>query len=63
MKTWRCYGIVTGTKYLGEVQADTEEEAREKAMKLDTCYVSFCYHCSGECEDAEVREFQVEADE
>jgi hypothetical protein len=31
-KMWRVHGTVTGSKYLGEFEAETEEEAIEKAL-------------------------------
>lgn len=59
MKKWRCHGIVSGSKYLGEVEAETEEEAIAKAEELDS-YVGLCHQCSRECEDAEITDFQVD---
>lgn len=53
MKRWRIYGVVTGSKYIGE---GAEDRAFEE---LDVgCYL--CYHCSGEAEDAEIQELIVE---
>lgn len=60
MKKWGCYGVVIGSKFLGTVEAETQEEAQEKAEQLESNYVSFCHHCSSQCEDAEVREIVVE---
>ena len=62
MKKWNCYGQVVGSKYLGQVEAETSEEALEHAAELDSNSVSFCHHCSGECEDPEVREIVIEED-
>jgi hypothetical protein len=61
MPTWSCYGHVTGSKYLGNVEADTEEDARNKAWKLDTAYVSVCNHCSSQVEDPEIDDITVES--
>jgi hypothetical protein len=47
-------------KYLGEVEADSEDEAKEKAWELDTCYVSFCHQCADQAEDPEITEVSVE---
>lgn len=63
MAKWAAYGRVCGSKYLGQVEADSEDEAKEKAMRLDSCFVSLCHHCSGECEDPEVDNISVEKDE
>lgn len=60
MKTWRVYATVTGSKYLGEVEAETEEEAKEKAFDLDAAYISLCHACSTHCEDAEITEVVAE---
>jgi hypothetical protein len=62
LKRWRCYGAVTGSKYLGEVEAQTAEEATEKAFKLSEAHVSLCHQCAGECEDATIEEITVEED-
>lgn len=61
-KTWRCYGVVTGSKYLGEVQAATETEAKAKAFEQLECGVSLCHQCSDECEDPEIHEVTVVTD-
>lgn len=62
-KKWDVYGTVTGGKYLGQVEADSEEEALAivesgKGPALD---VSFCHQCAKECENAEITDFTVEA--
>lgn len=62
MPTFQCYGQVVGSKYLGEVEAATKEEAEEKALELDNCSVTFCHNCESECEDAEVKDVVVERD-
>ena len=60
MSKYRAYGVVTGGKYLGEVEADSKEEAISKAGELDTCYVSICHQCSSEIDDPDIHEIQVE---
>ena len=60
MAKWEVFGIVRGSKYLGTVEAETEEEAQEKGLRLDSCYVSLCHQCSGECEDPEIESVSVE---
>lgn len=60
---WRAYGKVAGTKYLGEVEADAEEQAIEKAEALGSCCVSLCHQCSDQCEDPEIDEITVEREE
>jgi hypothetical protein len=60
MTIWNVYGSVKGSKYLGEVEAETEEEAQEKAMALDTFSVCLCHQCDSQCEDPEIDEVTVE---
>lgn len=60
MSKWKCYGRITSSKYLGEVEADTEDEALEKAIGLDTAFISLCHQCSREMDDPEVTEVNVE---
>lgn len=60
MARFRIHGIVSGSKYLGEIEADNKEEAIEKGFELDACYVSMCHQCSREIEDPEVREILAE---
>lgn len=60
MPKWAAYGRVVGNKYLGTVDADTEEEAREKAFKLDACSISVCHQCSDQIEDPEISEVDVQ---
>lgn len=60
MAKYKIYGTVTGSKYLGEVEAKSINEAKHKGWKLDECYVSFCHQCSGEIEDPEIHDLYVE---
>ena len=57
---WYAYGVVAGGKYLGEVEAETKEEALKAAWNLDSLGVSLCHQCASECEDPEVGEINVE---
>lgn len=60
---YNLIGTVTGSKYLGTVEAESAEEAIEKAYKLDTCSISLCHQCTDECEDPEITEIIAELDE
>lgn len=60
MRRYRAYGTVTGGKYLGEVEAETPEKAKEIASELESACVCLCHACSEECEDAEIYEINVE---
>lgn len=60
MTKYRVYGVVSGSKYLGEFDAETEEQALEMASHSDECYVTLCHYCHSECEDAEITEMVAE---
>ena len=57
---YHCYGIINSSKYLGTVEADSKEEAIEKASGLDSCYVSICHQCSREVNDPEISHIEVD---
>lgn len=59
MKTYHVYGTVTGSKYLGTVKAENEEEAKEKGLMLPSASVSLCHQCSEECENPEIHHVEV----
>ena len=62
-KEKRMYSVsatVTGSKYIGEFEASSEEEARKMAEESDEMYISLCHQCSSECEDAEINEIFIE---
>ena len=63
MKRWHVHGVVSASKYLGTVEAETEEEALKKAEELDSVSVSVCHHCSSQVEDPEITEITVSPDE
>lgn len=63
MAKWLCYGAVTGTKYLGTVEAATKKEAEKAAWELPTAHVSVCHQCSGEVEDPDIDSVIVEQEE
>lgn len=53
-KTYQCYGSIIGGKYLGTVEAESPQEALEKAQALPSIGVSLCHACADEVEDPEV---------
>lgn len=57
---YHCYGVVVGSKYLGEVEADSEEEAEERALELESASVSLCHQCASECEDPQIDKITAE---
>lgn len=60
MPRYRVRGTVIGTKYLGEFEANSEEEAVELALNSEEACVSLCHQCSGDCEDPEIHEANAE---
>lgn len=56
---WNVYGYVQGSKYLGEIEADTKEEAEKKAGEIDT-WISLCHQCASEIDDPQITEIEVE---
>ncbi len=48
MKKYRVYGIMTASKFLGEVEAETLKEAIEKGWESKEFHGSSCYQCSAE---------------
>lgn len=60
LKKWYVTATVVGSKYLGIVEAETENEAKEIAMELENYgNISLCNYCSDECEDGETTEVSV----
>lgn len=59
MPKYRAYGVVSGSKYLGIVEAPDKDEAELKALESEEAFVSLCHQCSSECEDAEVTEVNL----
>ena len=60
MKRYRATGVITGGKYLGEVEAENAEEAMEKAWDLPDTYVSLCHQCSHKVGEISIEEIEVE---
>lgn len=60
MPKYMIYAAITGSKYLGEVEAANKEEAEELGWALEEGCVILCHQCSSECEDPEISEIIVE---
>ena len=58
-KRYSVFGIVRGTKCLGEYEAESREDAETQALKKEGI-VLLCHHCSKECEGPEIVEVIVE---
>jgi hypothetical protein len=59
MKRYHAYAIATASKYLGEIEAENEEAAKEAAYEHDQCEMSLCHHCS-KIDLGDIYEIQVE---
>jgi hypothetical protein len=47
---FRVYGVFTATKFLGEFEADSPEEAEEMAANSDENSACLCHYCSDQIE-------------
>lgn len=63
MAKFRAYAKVTGTKFLGNFEAESEAEAKKLAEQSEECDISFCWSCADQCEDPEIEEVYVEIEE
>lgn len=65
MATWRIIGILSASKYLGIVEADTKEEAIEKAEEelVDEMHASLCHYCSREIDLGETYDLEAEKED
>lgn len=63
MSKYNVYATVTGGAYLGQVEADSKEEALRIADTQIDLSVSFCHQCTKYCENAEITDIQVEEEE
>ena len=61
MPIYKVYGILTGSVYLGEYEAENEDAAEDMADKDPANWMpSLCHQCSGEVEINDIYEVQVE---
>ena len=59
MKKWSVAGVVSGSRYLGTVEASSEAEAKAVAWDTLDTHVGLCHQCSGQIEDPEIQELVV----
>ena len=59
-KKYRVYGIASASKYMGEFEAGSKEEAEEIAWKEGDYHIGLCHHCAGEIDIGDIYEVQVE---
>lgn len=63
MPKFNIYGIATISKHVGTVEADTKEEAEEKAWKelANEMHISICHQCSrGMGDTPDIHSLEVE---
>lgn len=62
MPKYRVYGLMMCSKYLGEIEADSQDEAVEIAENSDENHVSLCHQCSRDLDipDCSFQQFEVE---
>ena len=62
MKKWTVYLSFNATKVVEDIEAETQEEAIEKAIDRDG-YASLCHQCSSEIELGDVIPEESSAEE
>lgn len=60
MPKFQGFGTVTGSKYLGEVEAENAEEAKKLFEDCGNGIIALCHSCSRECEDPQVTDIDVQ---
>lgn len=54
---YRAYAVVSGSRYLGELEANSKEEAEEMVRdKHEGEAINLCWQCSKEVDDLTVTE-------
>ena len=62
MSKYRVYAITMASKYVGDVEADSKEDAENKAWNMEDAYFpSLCHQCASKMDfECEIYEMQVE---
>ena len=60
MAIYSVYAAVSGSKYIGDFEADNEDLAIAKAMESGNAHIGLCHQCAKQCEDAEAKDFIAE---
>lgn len=60
MAKYAVLGIIGASKFLGHYEAESEEEAIDKAEKNSSLYVSICHQCAEEIDIGEI--YEIKAD-
>jgi hypothetical protein len=63
MPKYRIYAVYTASKFLGDVEAATKEDAEAQGWEMDY-YVGLCHQCANEVDlNEDPHTMQVEATE
>lgn len=54
---FRVYAMYSGTKYLGEFEADDAEAAKEQASETGDEYMTLCHQCADQIELGDCHEY------
>jgi hypothetical protein len=58
---YNVYAVITGSKYIGEFEAASKEEAEDKAWETIGCdSVGLCHQCSSEIDEPTITSLNVE---
>lgn len=60
MPKYRVHAVIDATKYLGEFEADSKEQAEELAWESDNQNVTLCHRCAYEVEVGDMVRVVVE---
>ena len=60
MPKYSVVGVVRGSKYLGEFEAESKK-AIEMALESEEAHVSLCHQCCEECEDPFIQSAEADA--
>ena len=63
MPKFAVYALYHASKYIGEYEAENEEDAIEKAGEDADGFISLCHQCAGEVEIGDLVDFHVEKNE
>lgn len=59
MKKYDVYAKVCGSKYFGEYEAESPEEAIEMAEEEEGCNISLCLSCADQVELGDLYDFEA----
>lgn len=60
MPKFRVYGTVIASKYIGEFEAATKEEAEQMAWESEEACVSVCHQCARDVDSPEIDHLVIE---